>query len=114
MVTGGYDGFRLDTTEVYKDSVWRIVAGKLPVAIWNLSATTISNRVLLFGKNNYYMCGFFLIWRFLGGDDGSSRNDILEYSHETEEWQEIGTMKEPRRWHAVTVVSYEEYAEWCN
>ena len=37
---------------------WRIVAGKLPVAIWRLSAATVSNRVLLFGKNDRICVGF--------------------------------------------------------
>ena len=57
----------------------------------------------------------FLIRRFLGGWDGFNvYNNILEYNPETEEWQEIGAMKEARYSHAVTLVSYEDYAEWCN
>ena len=60
----------------------------------------------------------FLIWRILGGENNiiynnGTFNNILEYNPETEEWQEIGTMKKPRYSHAVTLVTYEDYAEWC-
>ena len=53
---------------------------------------------------------------FLGGKDGSSinsSNDILEYNPLTEEWQKIGTMKEGRYAHAVTHVSFKDFAAWC-
>ena len=61
-----------------------------------------------------YVYVLFFIWRFLGGWDGlTAYNNILEYNQETEEWQEVGVMKEPRFDHSVTVVSYEDYAEWC-
>ena len=45
--------------------------------------------------------------------DGYDGNDILEYNPETETWQEVGTMKEARRDHAVTIVSLKDYADWC-
>ena len=44
---------------------------------------------------------------------GGPRNEISEYDPGTETWQEIGTMKEARSKHAVTVVSLEDYAAWC-
>ena len=52
MVTGGFDGSYLDTTEVH-DNHWRTVAGKLPFVMGYMRATTLSNRVLLFG--NHYV-----------------------------------------------------------
>ena len=63
MVTGGLDGSSpyLDSTELYQDNVWRTVAGKLPVPLASLRATTINNRVLVFGNNYQSMCIFFLI-----------------------------------------------------
>ena len=53
MVSGGYDGSRFDSTEVYgEDRVWKTVSGKLPIGISHFRATTISgNRVLIFGMN---------------------------------------------------------------
>ena len=56
----------------------------------------------------------FFISKTLGGYDGSSRrSNILEYNPGTERWQDIGTMKEARSNHAVTIVSLEDYAAWC-
>ena len=53
MVSGGYDGSRFDSTEVYgEDRVWKTVSGKLPIGMDKLHATTISgSRVLTFGNN---------------------------------------------------------------
>ena len=52
IVTGGSKALNepLDSSEIYRDNVWRTAAGKLPVAMIYMRATVISNRVLLFGK----------------------------------------------------------------
>ena len=52
MVTGGYRSGFFDSTEIFNfnDNVWRIVSGKLPVKMYFMSAVTINNRVLAFGK----------------------------------------------------------------
>ena len=51
---------------------------------------------------------------FSGGQGVDVKGDnILEYNHQTEEWQQIGTMTMKRRFHAVTVVNYDEYESWC-
>ena len=42
------------------------------------------------------------------------RNNILEYNHETEEWTEIGAMREARESLSVTIVNFDDYAQWCN
>jgi len=51
IVIGGADAdFNyLETTEIYKDNLWRTVYGKLP-AISGLKATTVNNRPLVFVK----------------------------------------------------------------
>ena len=48
IVTGGSKGLNepLDSSEIYRDNVWRTAAGKLPVAMIYMRATVISNRVL--------------------------------------------------------------------
>ena len=52
MVTGGYDrSTRLDSTEIFSESVWRTVAGKLPDPMRFLRVATINNRVLSFGRD---------------------------------------------------------------
>ena len=48
------------------------------------------------------------------GDNAGSQDTILELSFETETWNEIGAMKEKRRDHAVSAVSYDDFAKWCN
>ena len=45
---------------------------------------------------------------------GGSLTQILEFNFETESWTEIGTMKEGRDGHAVSVVSNDDYENWCN
>ena len=115
MVTGGDGSLNiLDSTEIYDDNDWKTVAGKLPAPMTYLRAKTIENRVYLFGI--YHSLHIILRLSFiLGGKDSDSnyRNDILQYNPETEEWRMIGTMKETRNDHAVTVVSYKDYADWC-
>ena len=48
-----------------------------------------------------------------GGYDGSTRNEILEYDPETKKWTQIGTMREARYGHRISVVNYSDYAEFC-
>ena len=42
------------------------------------------------------------------------RGDILEYDPETKKWTQISTMREARGNHAVSVVNYRDYADFCN
>ena len=53
-----------------------------------------------------------------GGYGGGPKNTILEFSYETETWDEIGAMKETRSSHAVSLMSYDVftqfYAKWCS
>ena len=51
----------------------------------------------------------------IGGWDGSRPfNTIFEYNPDADEWSEIGAMKEARATPGVSLVSYREYADWCN
>ena len=52
-MTGGYGSDYLDSTELY-DSVsgtWTTAGAKLPSPSYELRATNINNKVLIFGKN---------------------------------------------------------------
>ena len=54
MVTGGYDEYEFsvtDSTETYDHSVgrWVITRAKLPTLMANLMATSIDNRIIIFG-----------------------------------------------------------------
>ena len=60
--------------------------------------------------------GFLLSIYFHSGgwdDDLIVRNDILEYDRETKKWTKIATMREARKAHAVSVVEYGDYADFC-
>ena len=51
MVTGGLSvSAYLDSTEIFSDSGWRTVAGKLSYPLTGLKVATINNKVLLFGR----------------------------------------------------------------
>ena len=50
MVTGGFNGDGLDSTEIFSDNRWRTVAGSLPSRMHSLRVETINNRVLVFGR----------------------------------------------------------------
>ena len=56
MVTGGWGGAFLDSTEIFNfsDNVWRTVAGKLLVPMYTIKEATINNRVLIFGILFYF------------------------------------------------------------
>jgi len=104
MVTGGSTGTSvLDSTEIFSDTVWKTVTAKLPLAVDGLQVATINNRVLSFGGYD--------------GDTpsgGNFRKEVFEFNPETETWSVIGKMKESRRFHAVSVISFENYEKWCN
>ena len=58
MVTGGFYAYGdLDSTEIFGDNVWRTVAAKLPVPMYDIRRVTINNRVLSFGN----LFPFFMI-----------------------------------------------------
>ena len=67
----------------------------------------------------YYFLSKYTGFISLGGYEGTGQygrtrlNKILKFQQETETWTEIGTMKEAREAHAVSVVSYDDYAKWC-
>jgi len=98
LVTGGYDGYDfLDTTEVYDPSVGSWTAGaRLPRPMRGLKAAYIAEQVLIFG-----------------GYDGNSYNTILQYNIAGDEFTEVDTMLEERSGHAISVVSYSDFSEWC-
>ena len=54
LVTGGYKGDRLDSTEVYDPSVGSWTAGaRLPRAMAGLRAAYIEDQLLIFGEEHF-------------------------------------------------------------
>ena len=53
---------------------------------------------------------------FVGGYEGSYTVDtILEYdiTGDSDSYIQTGTMIHPRDWHAISVVKYEDFSQWC-
>ena len=48
-----------------------------------------------------------------GGYGGTFLDSILEYDFTDDSYTEIGTMTQARDAHAVTVVRYGDFSDWC-
>ena len=131
LVSGGSDDRSdyLDSTEIFDPSLgsWRAGAA-LPSPRSSLTAATIANRILLLGIDIYIdivYCEhkvskvkgyklFIIIDILAGGDNGINDFDcILEYDSTDDSYTQIGTMTQARNVHAVTVVRYGDFLEWC-
>ena len=73
LITGGYNGHLLESTEVYDPSVgsWTVIGARLPRPMDRMKATFIKERVLIFGKGSI---NFKKLW---GGV--SDANSIIQY-----------------------------------
>ena len=115
MVTGGYNYPNyFDSTEIYNDNVWRTITAKLPTPLRGLRVATINNRVLSFGNSLFLMkCTYKRYFSTGGQYSGGYKKDILEFIPETESWTLIGEMKESKKYHALSVVSFQDYENDC-
>ena len=53
-MTGGHIGSAfLDSTEIYRNNAWTPVAAILPVKMIDMKATTVDNKVLVFGMHDF-------------------------------------------------------------
>ena len=93
-MTGGVTGSHhttltsFDSTELLnlqQGSSWRYAAS-LPSPGYGMRAGTVFNKVYIFGGISI------------------SRDKILTYNAETDEWQEEGRMSVNRRWHQVLLL----------
>ena len=66
---------------------------------------TISDIRELFG---------FAITKCSGGYDGDYLDDIVEFSPSTGKWSLLGNMMKTRGYHAVSVVSSDNFQQFCN
>ena len=118
MVTGGWSGsVTVDSTEIFDPNhgSWRTGAA-LPSPRDVLRGANIANRVLIFGIDincEHKVLLLIIIDILAGGFDGSALDSILEYDFTGDSYKQIGTMTQAREWHAVTVVQYRDFSEWC-
>ena len=116
MVTGGFPTAvtYLDTTGVYTEGEgWRIVSGRLPVAIRSPALVNFGNRVILFGIYLViYSLNFPQIYLKTGGfDERSDYKVIQEYNPDEETWTKIGDMTLDRFNHAASIVPFNEFKD---
>ena len=45
--------------------------------------------------------------------DGSTLNTILEYDISSDSYTQIETMTQDKYAHAISVVKYEDFSDWC-
>ena len=123
LVTGGYDGDRLDSTELLRPgSNWQgVTSARLPRYMSGVRVSTVDNRVLLFGElrieiDNYYwtLNGASIILSCVAGGsyDSDYSEDILEYRDGS--WRQVGEMKNKRSYHGQTSIKYEDFSDKCN
>ena len=122
LVNGGNLSGALDSTEIFDPSLgsWRAGAA-LPHPMYNMRAANIDNRVLIFGMN--ILLAYYKIYvkahitnTLAGGwNKGTTFNTILEYDITGDSYTQIGTMANgrSRSSHAISVVKYEDFSEWC-
>ena len=51
-----------------------------------------------------------------GGFEGVGRyhDDVLTFNNTNETWTKVGTMREPRNYHAASVVQEDQIIDYCN
>ena len=119
LVAGGRDDSdnTLSSTELMlEDSdVWSITS-PLPRAVYGVRGVTLGNTLYMSG-GSYYYCIMYsgIIICITGGEDEDAKNrdEILAWSDERKEWEEVGKMKEGRDFHAITTNDVDEVATIC-
>jgi hypothetical protein len=99
LVAGGVDDSynRLsDSTEMLKStsSAW-VTVNNLPRKMYGIRGVTLGNIL--------YMTG--------GYDGDNIRDEILKWTGQ--DWEEVGKMKEARRFHEVSIIRLDEIEDYC-
>ena len=109
-----------DTTELLSAgaSAW-VYTDPLPSARRGLSGASISNRVIISGEWLYVatVCweGIITITMFCaGGEYGNGLDSILQFDGETQQWEEIGQLRQKRAGHAHSIININNIAAYLN
>ena len=130
LVTGGisssYDLLSSTELMVGTASAW-VFTGELPSPRDGLQGANIRNKIFMTGITIIVI--IFIIYtteiskkhlhiqfadKYLGGNDGSWSDEILEFDPLTGQWKEMDRMIQRRSYHAVSVVNYGEVAQYCS
>ena len=119
LVAGGNDDSwdAISSTELMlEDSdVWSITS-PLPRAVYGVKGVTLGNTLYMSGRSYYYCIMYTgIIICITGGydEDDNERDEILAWSDEKKEWDEVGKMKEGRALHAISTINVDEVATIC-
>ena len=110
LVAGGSNGYHLlDSTEVFRDGEWTVVA-PLPLALEGVRGVTLDNTVFMTGVWAHL---FIIIHRLAGGSDSSKERhaEVWRYDPASGAWTAVIYMREVRSFHGVTRVNYADYFE---
>jgi hypothetical protein len=101
VVTGGYSGGSLDTTETLDystpGSAWTLMTARLPSARRTLRGLTVAN-----------------IFYVTGGWTSGPIKDVLAWNMMTKAWEEQSPLTIARGNHAVVAAPSVAIADWCN
>jgi len=101
LVTGGWSGvIDLLSTEILRsgDSAWTD-AGNLPSPMSALSGVSWQNKIIMTGGENYYLDEVY--------------DTVLSFDGTTNEWTQVGNMKQKRKFHAISVVNADLVMDYC-
>ena len=129
LVTGGWQGgwYPMLSTEllVPGSGSWRLT-GLLHRPMEGVGVATVDNTVFLTGDYIVHYCELgpcIHIWTYVcipGGYDGDydyggdyDYDEILQFDAATEEWGLAGRMVEPRGYHAVSTINFEDVGDVC-
>ena len=117
LVTGGTGtGFRTVSTEILVSgaSSWTQVGDLPTVPITGLRGASINNKIIMTGKE-YLVQLFNFISIYTGGVAASKTYDyVLSYNTTDGSWTQVGNMRKPRGYHAVSVVPLDQIIDYCN
>ena len=115
LVTGGTGtGFRTISTEILVSGAtsWTQVGDLPTVPITGLRGASINNKIIMTG--NEYLVQFNFIYKYTGGVAASMTYDyVLSFNNTDGSWAQVGNMRKPRGYHAVSVVPLDQIIDYC-
>ena len=114
LVARGSNNYHLlDSTEVFRDGEWTVVA-PLPLALEGVRGVTLDNTVFMTGlcvPTVHYDSGAH--YQLAGGTDSSKEKhaEVWRYDPASGAWTAVIYMREVRSFHGVTRVNYTDFCE---
>ena len=99
LVTGGIDSSGTTELLVQGESSWTVlsVSGDLPQPTAYLRSVSVNNEIIA--------CG--------GSTSTMTTSNIVKFDPSTLQWLVVATMKQPRFYHAMSVVNVADIIDYC-